>query len=52
MEALGQRPDITGKVRNWRVLVALASTLLPEPRRQEFERRILAGETVKANEVK
>jgi hypothetical protein len=47
----GSRPDITGKVRNWRALVALSSTLLPESRRQEFERRIAVGESVSAKAV-
>jgi hypothetical protein len=34
------------------VLVALSSTILPESTRRAFERRILAGETVKANAIK
>ena len=44
----GSRPDITKKVRNWRALVALTSTLLREPVRREFETKILAGENVTA----
>jgi hypothetical protein len=46
----GDRPEIYRKVR-WAVLVELASSVLSESCRQEFERRIVAGVTVRANEV-
>ncbi|WP_454616626.1 hypothetical protein [Bradyrhizobium cenepequi] len=47
----GNRPDITKKVRNWRVLAALTRTLLPEPARRKFEAKILAGENVTAKSI-
>jgi hypothetical protein len=47
----GDRQDVTGKVRNWHVLVALSSPYLPEPARREFEAKILAGEKVLAKTV-
>lgn len=47
----GERPDIIAKVRNWRTLVALTSTLLSEPARLEWEARILAGENVMGTEI-
>jgi hypothetical protein len=47
----GDRPDIYRKAANWSVMVALSSTTMPESRRKAFERRILTGETVRANEI-
>jgi hypothetical protein len=47
----GDRPEIYRKAKLWRVLVRLSSTALPESRRQAFERRIVAGENVKAKEI-
>ncbi|MCS3896428.1 hypothetical protein M2171_005561 [Bradyrhizobium japonicum USDA 38] len=44
----GGRQDITGKARNWHVLVALASPSLPSSARRQFEAKILAGENVTA----
>lgn len=47
----GDRQDITGKVRNWHVLVALASPSLPESVRRQFEAKILGGERVTAKAI-
>jgi hypothetical protein len=46
----GDRPEIHRKIR-WRALVELSSTTMRESRRQAFERRIVAGENVKAKEI-
>ena len=46
----GDRPEIHRKV-SWRALVGLSSTTMLESRREAFERRILAGENVRANEI-
>jgi hypothetical protein len=47
----GDRQDVTDRVRNWHVLVALASPYLPQPARREFEEMILAGKHVTAKSV-
>ncbi|UEM10440.1 hypothetical protein J4G43_038185 [Bradyrhizobium barranii subsp. barranii] len=47
----GDRPDITKKVRNWRVLVAVSSPSLQVPVRRRFETKILAGENVTAKSI-
>ncbi|MGY3619375.1 hypothetical protein [Bradyrhizobium sp. USDA 10063] len=47
----GDRPDVTGRVRNWHVLVALASPYLQESGRREFEAKIAAGEKVTAKSI-
>ncbi|KGT73759.1 hypothetical protein MA20_41880 [Bradyrhizobium japonicum] len=47
----GGRQDITGKARNWHVLVALASPSLPSSARRQFEAKILAGENVTAKTI-
>ena|SRR6516162_4459138 len=45
----GDRRDITSRL-NWAALVALADA--PEPIRQGFEERVLAGERVVANDIR
>ncbi len=50
-KSYGNRPDITKKVRNWGVLVALSSPSLPEPVRRQFETKILAGNNVTAKSI-
>lgn len=45
------RRDIIEKAANWRVLVQLSSSTLPASTREAFERRIAAGEIVRANEI-
>jgi hypothetical protein len=47
----GDRPEIYRRVRLWRVLVELLAPALPESKRLAFERRIVAGESVRANEI-
>ena len=47
--AYGDRRDITSRL-NWAALVALADA--PEPIRQGFEERVLAGERVVANDIR
>ncbi|MCW2225819.1 hypothetical protein M2232_009351 [Bradyrhizobium japonicum] len=47
----GDRPDITKKVRNWRVLVAVSSPSLQVPVRRQFETKILAGENATAKSI-
>ncbi|WP_057834791.1 hypothetical protein [Bradyrhizobium jicamae] len=46
----GQRPEVYRHV-SWRILSDLSATNLPEPRRLDFERRILAGERVRPAEI-
>jgi hypothetical protein len=46
-----ERPDVTERVR-WNVLVALCSPSLSEDQRQDFERRIIAGQKVQAKQIK
>jgi len=45
------RPDITGRVRNWRVLVELSSTALSESARRKLEEMILAGEKIDGAQI-
>jgi hypothetical protein len=47
----GDRQEITEKVRNWNVLVALASQLLPPAACRAFEEMILAGKRVTAKSI-
>jgi hypothetical protein len=47
----GARPDVTRRVRNWRVLAALSGTMLSESARRAFEAQILAGEVVTAKSI-
>jgi hypothetical protein len=46
-----ERADVTERVR-WNVLVVLSSPSLSEDQRQDFERRIIAGQKVQAKQIK
>jgi hypothetical protein len=47
----GDRPDVTGRARNWRVLAVLSSTTLSESARRALEAQILAGGVVTAKSI-
>jgi hypothetical protein len=46
----GERPEIWQKL-SWQALVQLSSPSLPAKHREQFERRIIAGEVVKGPEI-